>query len=62
VVDEDFDISTDYTIGSTGAVLQAVLRQHFDDDLETLRREHTQDPAYFAARIQAAAGLLKEEA
>jgi hypothetical protein len=61
VVEEDFDISMEYPTGSTGAVLQAVLRQHFDDDLETLRREHTQDPAYFAARIQAAAGLLKEE-
>ena len=61
VVDEAFDVSADYPTGSTGAVLQAVLRQHFDDDLESLRREHTQEPAYFAARIQAAAGLLKEE-
>lgn len=37
------------------------LRQHFDDiEIETLRREHAQDPNYFAARVRAAAGLLKE--
>jgi hypothetical protein len=63
VVDTDFDTTEEYPTGSTGAVLQAVLRQHLQDaDLETLRREHNQDPAYFAARIQAAAGLLKEGA
>jgi hypothetical protein len=62
VVDEAFDTSTPYPTGSTGAVLQAVLRQHFDDDLEGLRREHAHEPTYFAARIQAAAGLLKEDA
>lgn len=62
VVDDDFDTSTEYATGSTGAVLQAVLRQLFHDtDLETLRREHAQDPAHFTARIQAAAGLLRDD-
>jgi len=63
VVDEEFTAETTYPDGSTGAVLQAVLREHFDDtDLETLRREYRQDPAYFIARVQAAAHLFEDEA
>jgi hypothetical protein len=59
ITDEMFQASTDYPLGSVGAVLKSLLRRRFPEtDLESLRREYNQDPALLASRIQAAAGLL----
>jgi hypothetical protein len=59
VTDDEFDQGNDYPTGSLGAVLRAILRDRFpDEDLESLRREHDQDPALFTSRIQAAARML----
>jgi hypothetical protein len=59
VTDEDFDPEYDYPTGSLGAVLIAVLAKRLPDmDIASLRREHMNDPAMFASRIQSAARLL----
>lgn len=59
VTDEDFATTDEHPAGSLGAVLAAVLRTRLPDmDLESLRREHTGNPALFASRMQAAARLL----
>jgi hypothetical protein len=57
---EEFDDRVAYPVGSLGAVFAAVLHSHFPDvDLESLRREHRQEPSLFASRLQHAAKMLE---
>lgn len=59
VVDDEFDLTNDYAVGTVGALLASVLRATFPDrDLAALRRERTHEPILFTTRLQNATGLL----
>ncbi|MCE3556311.1 hypothetical protein LWC33_33325 [Pseudonocardia sp. RS11V-5] len=59
LVDEEFDLDTDYPAGSVGALLAAVVRNTFPSKtLEALRRDRDHEPILFTSQIQNATGLL----
>lgn len=61
LVDENFDPDFDYPIGSVGALLISVLERTFQGrNLESLRRERSQEPSLFTTRIQDATHLLAD--